>query len=171
MGQYFLICNLDKKEVIDPGEFGHGMKLGDMVSNSQGALMGLTYLLALSGSIGGVERRARDPMFGRWAGDRIAIVGDYFSETVAGMTWDEDVWLRVSAWRDGWVDISEHVIRSMEEFFEVQVPRVRDNEPQRSIVQPDGRVIPNGVPSWWVDDEDGPSPSGSDSDQRGGTGS
>lgn len=29
MGEYFMICNLGKKELISPGAFGHGNKPGD----------------------------------------------------------------------------------------------------------------------------------------------
>lgn len=153
MGQYFIICNLDKKELVDPGEFGHGLKLFSIASSSNGALMGLTYLLALSGGSGGVEQRASDPMFGRWAGDRVAIVGDYFNGTVAGMAWDQGVWTEVSSWRDGWVDITEHVVRSIEAFFRVRVERGGlDDTGPRSVLHADGTVTPLGAP-WWITDE------------------
>ncbi len=139
MGQYFIVCNFDKKELLDPSMFGDGMKLDELVGRITGTLMGLTYLLALSGRGGGVEWRATDPMFGRWAGDRIAIVGDYYSETVAGMTWDEEVWTRVSSSRDEWVDISEHVIPSIAAFFENRSPQANAHGMgPRSVLHPDG---------------------------------
>jgi type I restriction enzyme M protein len=71
---------LTDKEFLDPGSFAHGLKLGDFVAAPPrtSVLGGLLYLLALSGSVGGVELHERDAMFGRWAGQRIAIIGDYY---------------------------------------------------------------------------------------------
>jgi hypothetical protein len=154
MGQYFVIVNADKQELLDPSYFGHGYKLGDMVRGGlMGALTGLTYLLALSGSIGGVELHESDPMFGRWAGDRVAIVGDYFQGMVGDVQWETELtYNRVTDWQDGWVDISEHVLRSIEAFFETKC--VRDFPPEvehRSVLNADGTVTPLPNP-FWVDE-------------------
>jgi hypothetical protein len=55
-GAYFVIVNVDKHELLDLRYLDHGFKLGDLVRGGLvGALIGLTYLLALSGSIGEVE--------------------------------------------------------------------------------------------------------------------
>jgi len=62
MGQYFYIVNLDKNEKLHPHKFDDGLKMSEL-NNS---LTALSMLLATGE---GIE--------GRWAGDRIAVIGDY----------------------------------------------------------------------------------------------
>ena len=62
MGQYFYIVNLDKSEKLHPHKFDDGLKMSEL-NNS---LTALSMLLATGE---GIE--------GRWAGDRIAVIGDY----------------------------------------------------------------------------------------------
>jgi hypothetical protein len=110
MGEYFVICNLDKKELISPSGFGHGNKPGDFVQNARGGVLsGLLELLLLGGSFSAIDERQRH-IVGRWAGDRIAIIGDYFSDEVAGTSWSQDEWWARTVGRDGWVNITEHVV-------------------------------------------------------------
>jgi hypothetical protein len=100
MGQYFLTVNLDKGEYIDPHNLGLGLKALEQVGDfpaSTGDL--LLMLLATNAGRGGGDfalptgpTSYQDPNFseklhaaidthkevyGRWAGDRIAFVGDY----------------------------------------------------------------------------------------------
>ncbi|MBL9094919.1 MAG: hypothetical protein JNL96_27115, partial [Planctomycetaceae bacterium] len=91
MGQYFKLVNLDKREVVCPWCIGGGAKLWEWAASTQGAV--LTLLLRKSDEGGGGdyygyhkgigEGGAIDcplsPIAGRWAGDRIALVGDYDS--------------------------------------------------------------------------------------------
>jgi len=75
MGQYFLIVNLDKKEYIDPGNFG-AAKLWEICVNNVSAF--LAFLLRKSDEIGcGGDIKKPYNNAGRWAGDRIVVVGDY----------------------------------------------------------------------------------------------
>ncbi len=151
MGQYFVIVNVDRREFLDPGYFDHGSKLGDLVRGGlTGALTGLTYLLALSGSIAGGELHETDPMFGRWAGQRIAIVGDYYGGTVGDLAWETELtYAKVQYWQDGWVDISEHVLGAIEAFFETR--RRWEFPPDfehRSVLHADGTVTALPYPGW-----------------------
>jgi|688.fasta_scaffold119457_4 hypothetical protein len=106
MGQYFIPVNLDKKEYIDPHTLGTGLKLWEQLANWPGTGAALVVLCAAErGARGGGDFDMEDnwhgperqfprdnmqpgPMpetyqtiaqrtIGRWAGDRIAIVGDY----------------------------------------------------------------------------------------------
>jgi hypothetical protein len=80
MGQYYVIVNVDKKELIDPSKYDNGVKLmefsyiGNEVTN---ALMNL--------------------MNGRWKGDRVYVVGDY-ADTYTAPGAKEECW--VPAYRD-----------------------------------------------------------------------
>ena len=83
MGQYHYLVNLDKRQVIHPHQIGNGLKLKEQVGWSYSTSTALVMLLASSskdGGRGGGDFRARHPLVGSWAGDRIAFVGDY-SET------------------------------------------------------------------------------------------
>lgn len=75
MGQYFYIVNLDRREYLDPLNLGGGMKLWEIAANP--CLNVLAFLLRQSSSGGGGDIQKSYVHAGRWAGDRIAIVGDY----------------------------------------------------------------------------------------------
>ena len=77
MGQYFIVVNLDKKEFIHPHSFNDGLKLLEFGCSRNGTLTALTLLLRKSSDGGGGDIEEQTPIVGSWAGDRIAIIGDY----------------------------------------------------------------------------------------------
>ena len=73
MGQYYIIVNLTKGEYIDPGKIRDcGLKLTEMRSAGH-MLLGL---LTPDNGRGGGDF-AEHNVWGRWAGDRIVVAGDY----------------------------------------------------------------------------------------------
>lgn len=107
MGQYWLPVNLDKREFILPHALGAGLKLWEQLANHPGVGEALIILTAampeprgggdldLDTNWHGPERvdfTGPAPMpdeydviaartIGRWAGDRIALVGDYAEDS------------------------------------------------------------------------------------------
>jgi len=79
MGQYWIPVNLDKKEFIDPHKLGTGLKLWEQLANNPGTGAALVLLCAAMPEKrgGGDLEKTSTNVVGRWAGDRIAIVGDY----------------------------------------------------------------------------------------------
>jgi hypothetical protein len=107
MGQYHMVVNLTKREYINPHKLGSGLKLWEQIANGANGGTGaaLLVLLAASNGRGGGDLDVEDnwhgpecefprdnaqpgPMpetyseiakrtVGRWAGDQIAVVGDY----------------------------------------------------------------------------------------------
>lgn len=77
MGQYHLVVNLTKREFLHPHKLGAGLKLWEQVGTHPGTAAGLLALLACSNGRGGGDLRPDNAVIGRWAGDRIAVVGDY----------------------------------------------------------------------------------------------
>lgn len=75
MGQYFIIVNLDKKEYIHPHKLGAGAKLFEICANRITGV--LPFLLRQSNEGGGGDIQEDFKTAGRWAGDRIVVVGDY----------------------------------------------------------------------------------------------
>lgn len=110
MGQYWKPVNLDKREFIHPHKLGAGLKLWEQLANHPGTGAALIILCAampetrgggdfdLEKNWHGPERkfpehniepgpmpnnyqRLAGQVIGRWAGDRIALVGDYAEDT------------------------------------------------------------------------------------------
>lgn len=106
MGQYWMPVNLDKREFINPHKLGSGLKLWEQLANHPGVGGALIILCAamptprgggdldMQENWHGPERKFPEhgmtpgPMpsdypaiakrtIGRWAGDRIALIGDY----------------------------------------------------------------------------------------------
>jgi len=110
MGQYFIAVNQDRKEWIHPHRFGDGLKFMEFLMSSTGFLAGLALLIRQSNEGGGGdwygyaapdEALKENQVVGSWAGDRIAIVGDY-----------DESGLFTQA-MDSWTDVSEPIIEAL----------------------------------------------------------
>ena len=85
MGQYWLTVNLDKKEFINPHKLGCGLKLWEQLASHPSTGTALLLLTAAMPEVRGggdfqLDEISKD-VIGRWAGDRIALVGDYAKDT------------------------------------------------------------------------------------------
>jgi len=81
MGQYHVLINMDKLEYVNPHEVGSGLKMWEIMYSGTLPKM-LVALLAASckgGARGGGD--IDSPLAGRWAGDRVAFIGDYAEPT------------------------------------------------------------------------------------------
>lgn len=76
MGQYWKPVNLDKREFIDPHRLGCGLKLWEQIANPEVG-RALVILLAVMPERRGGGDLQSNPFIGRWAGDRVVLVGDY----------------------------------------------------------------------------------------------
>ena len=97
MGQYFAAVNTDKKEYVCPWCIGGVAKLWEWAANPWGAIFTLLLRKSDEGGGGdyyGYHRGCNEggpigclpnPIVGRWAGDRVALVGDYDSSKL----WEE----------------------------------------------------------------------------------
>jgi hypothetical protein len=85
MGQYWKVCNLDKREYVTGPGLGTGAKLWEHLANHPSSGSALIVLCAaMPVARGGGDLRLDSAVarrtIGRWAGDRIALVGDYAEE-------------------------------------------------------------------------------------------
>jgi len=117
MGQYWYTVNLDKEEFINPYNIGCGLKLLEQIGVDHGTGSALVILLASSPGRGLGDIRGHNDVVGRWAGDRIALIGDYAE--------DEDLpnHFKASTIYDKcksgeYTDISEHVAKVIEEVLD-----------------------------------------------------
>ncbi len=140
MGQYWYPVNLDKHEFVDPHKLATGLKLWEQLANHPGTAGALIVLCAaMSEARGGgdfdletnwhgpernLSKRGAGPMpedypivaartIGRWAGDRIALVGDYAKDSDLAPEHEAEM---IYDWcSDGvWHDVSEDVCRVIE---------------------------------------------------------
>ena len=86
MGQYWVPVNLDKKEFVSPHKLATGLKLWEHLANHPGTGAALIVLLAAMPYERGGGDLLKDcdsarSVIGRWAGDRIALVGDYAEDS------------------------------------------------------------------------------------------
>jgi hypothetical protein len=78
MGQYHVLVNLDKHEAVWPHGVGDGLKLLEWSDGGMLTVMQLLLSCAIKGGArGGGDYDSANPLIGSWAGDRIAVVGDY----------------------------------------------------------------------------------------------
>lgn len=76
MGQYHILANLDTKEFVNPRALGGGVKQYEHTFYD-GDLAHAMYLLTMTSPARGGGDWAETEMSGRWAGDRVVILGDY----------------------------------------------------------------------------------------------
>lgn len=120
MGQYHILANLDKKEFVHPHDLACGLKLWEQIANNPGTGAALIVLLACSNGRGGGDFM-KNEMVGSWAGDRIAVVGDYAEDSdlapehKAGSIYGYCTNARYNGPdTDGWVDITPKVAKVLE---------------------------------------------------------
>ena len=115
MGQYFILVNTSKRQLIRPHAFGDGAKLLELASGGL-TLTALAVLLADGNGRGGGDVRSNDPIVGSWAGDRIVVSGDYADPDRHGIptaTAEKPSRNLFKVALDEWEDVSEKVLSAM----------------------------------------------------------
>ncbi len=130
MGQYHIPVNLTKREFINPHALGVGLKLREQARSSPGTNTALIMLLACSNGRGGGDfddqPGSEEKVIGRWAGDRIAIVGDYATNDDLPKRFNaEGIYGRCASEDDSnfghkntYKDITPFVVKAMEREFD-----------------------------------------------------
>ena len=124
MGQYFKAVNTDKKEYVCPWCIGGGAKLWEWAANPEGAI--LTLLLRKSDEGGGGDfcgyhkgcgeggpiHCDLSPVAGRWASDRVMMLGGYDSS---------ELWKELPQYRN----ISGQLVQEWNEFIGLDNRKLR----------------------------------------------
>ncbi|MBD3337847.1 MAG: hypothetical protein GF353_01975 [Candidatus Lokiarchaeota archaeon] len=103
MGQYFRPINLDKKEYVCPWEIGGVAKLWEWCANCYAGIF--PFLMRKSNESGGGDIHKDYATAGRWAEDRIALVGDYDESNLWNIAENE------------YEDISEQLVKDYNDFI------------------------------------------------------
>ena len=77
MGQYHVLVNIDKKEVVSPHGLGLGLKQYEHNGDYNGTLADAMYILMMTSPARGGGDYPITAVSGRWAGDRVVVLGDY----------------------------------------------------------------------------------------------
>jgi hypothetical protein len=83
MGQYHSIYNLDKREVIHPHDIGLGAKQREHTGHLA-SLSDMMYILTTCSPMrggGDFYAEVMKEFIGRWAGDRVVVIGDYAEQS------------------------------------------------------------------------------------------
>ena len=81
MGQYHILVNYDKKEVVETYGLGLGAKQVEQLGAFKGTIADAMYLLVMTSPARGGGDLPLTSVSGRWAGDRVMIVGDYTEDS------------------------------------------------------------------------------------------
>ena len=110
MGQYHFLCNLDKKEFVNPHRLGDGLKVWEQCASGPGGIgSACVALLACPTPRGGGDLE-RCEAYGRWHGDRVALVGDYAENSdLPPVDQASGIYGGLHSPSSGWKDISEIV--------------------------------------------------------------
>lgn len=79
MGQYHMLVNIDKKEYVDPWDFDGLAKAREELHNRV-TPAGLFFLMVCPEARGGGDFDEGE-YAGRWHGDHVVVLGDYFKAT------------------------------------------------------------------------------------------
>ena len=116
MGQYYFLVNMDKKEYVNPWKIEGLAKVWEWAANISQAGP-IVLLLGWSNKGGGGDPDWDHPdvkdIAGRWAGDRVALVGDYYTPDSKGLpSWGEI--------KESYTEISEALIKAWNQFIVVK---------------------------------------------------
>ena len=85
MGQYHILVNVDKREMVEPWDLALGSKqwehTGDFRYPLVGSLADAMYILTMTSPNRGGGDLPQTTISGNWAGDRVMIVGDYTEDS------------------------------------------------------------------------------------------
>jgi hypothetical protein len=116
MGQYHKLINLDKQEVVDPHGLGLGAKQYEQ-TGTEASLGDAIYLLVMTSPNGGGGDWPLTDVSGRWAGDRVVVVGDYTREDALPEADKAD---KLYSESSTWFDITPKVREAFSEIFEAR---------------------------------------------------
>ena len=118
MGQYHVLVNVDKREVVNPHGLGLGLKQYEHTAvNGGGSLADAMYILMMTSPARGGGDFPQTDISGRWTGDRVLVLGDYTEDSdvpsipnVGSLNSEAD---------KNYTDITDMVAKAFEEVFRI----------------------------------------------------
>ena len=121
MGQYHIAVNIDRKEYVHPHELGDGLKLLEQAYSGPGGLAtALHVLLAVCSRRGGGDYGSEHPLaseiVGRWGGDRIGVVGDYYQPGDLPVEHPDVFTLAMEEWTNITPSVREYLAEGIDDY-------------------------------------------------------
>lgn len=116
MGQYHKLVNLDKREVVEPHGLGLGAKQYEQTA-CEASLSDAMYLLVMTSPASGSGDWPLTALSGRWAGDRVVVLGDYTEDGSLPAFENAGSLYKNS---ENWSDITTQVRDAFSEIFRVK---------------------------------------------------
>ncbi len=120
MGQYHKLVNVDKKEVVHPHSLGLGLKQWEHIGDFNGSLPDAMYILMMTSPVRGGGDLPQTEISGRWAGDRVLVLGDYTEDSdvpsipnLGSLYGESDT--------DAYTDITDMVAKAFEDVFRISI--------------------------------------------------
>lgn len=111
MGQYHKLVNYDKREVVHPHEIGLGLKQWEHIGFEGGTLSDALYILTMTSPVRGGGDLPLTKVSGRWAGDRVMVLGDYTENSDLPEEMKGEFLYQIS--EEEYTDISEEVGKAL----------------------------------------------------------
>lgn len=115
MGQYHILVNYDKMETVHPHMLGLGLKQWEHIGFKGGTLADALYILTMTSPARGGGDLPLTRVSGRWAGDRVMVVGDYTEDS--DLDGIENAGLLYATAETDFADISEEVGKALGTVF------------------------------------------------------
>lgn len=116
MGQYHILVNYDKQEVVHPHVIGLGLKQWEHIGFEGGTLSDALYILTMTSPERGGGDLPLTKVSGRWAGDRVMVLGDYTEDS--DLPDIENAGLLYATAESDFADISDEVGEALGKVFE-----------------------------------------------------
>jgi len=123
MGQYHVLVNFDKKEYVHPWALGNGLKLFEQLFAENGMKDALFVLMASKSNGRGGGDLGDGMVVSRWAGDRVAFIGDYTeAEDHPNIEGVEKIYgyCGSDTGENGWKNITPRLASWLENAFEIK---------------------------------------------------
>jgi hypothetical protein len=118
MGQYHVLVNLDKKEIVSPHGLGLGLKQWEHLGEFNGTLADAMYLLVMTSPNRGGGDLPSTNISSRWAGDRVLVLGDYTEDSDVASVPNAGL-LYTEAY--SYTDITDLVAEAFEQVFRIKI--------------------------------------------------
>ena len=118
IGQYHVLANLDKREVVDPHALGLGLKQWEQIGAFYGSLADALYILTTTSPARGGGDLERVSISGRWVGDRVVVLGDYtVDDDIPDFPNAGSLYHEACDPKSDWTDISDTVAKDLATVF------------------------------------------------------
>ena len=122
MGQYHILYNIDKGEYVHPHRLGMGLKQREHLGGDA-SLADVLYMLVMTSPHRGGGDLPETLISGRWAGDRVVVLGDYTEyDDIHGVENAEHLYERAVSGPDAF-DISAEAALAIENVWKIKTER------------------------------------------------